>query len=183
VAVLDFYAQGVRQGIFSASLLNYTTYGDYWNSFVSAETNMVGVDSVSFLSRRTSVQNMGLGPIPTLGGARIAALDGWLWVLTTTDPDHQQQARAFLSWMMRISQQSAYTEVLGILPSQTRALRLWDDVGYAEFAQELLPGAQIISQAQRSSSAAVALQESFRAVLEGASVSVAADAALARLEG
>ena len=183
VTVLDYYAQGLRKGIFTPSLLTTMTYDDYWNDFVSADANMIGVDSVAYLSHKDSVQNVGLAPIPTLGETPISALDGWVWVLTTTDPDHQEQARAFLSWMMRVSQQSAYTEAFGILPSQTRALRLWDDEAYADFAQELLPDARMISQAQRSSSAAVALQESFHAVIEGSSAGAAADAALAKLLG
>jgi ABC-type glycerol-3-phosphate transport system substrate-binding protein len=104
-----------------------------------------------------------------------------MWVVTTNDPDRQRQALVFLSWMMRISQQSSYTEAFGILPSQQRALRLWNDEEYAQFAPTLIASAQIIPLAQRNSNAALALQASFADVLGGTTADTAADAALAML--
>ena len=133
------------------------------------------------MSHKNTIQNVGLAPIPTLGGTPITALDGWMWVVTTNDPDRQQQAFVFLSWMMRISQQSSYTEAFGVLPSQHRALRLWNDETYAEFAQTLIASAQIIPLAQRNNNASLALQTGLADVLGGASAETAADAALALL--
>jgi ABC-type glycerol-3-phosphate transport system substrate-binding protein len=120
VAVLNYYERGVEEGLFSPALLQYTRFDEYWNRFASAEANLIGVDSVTYLAHKNTVQNVGLAPIPTLGGNPITALDGWMWVVTTNDPDRQQQALVFLSWMMQISKQSSYTEAFGILPSQQR---------------------------------------------------------------
>lgn len=181
VAVLNYYERGVKKGLFSPALLQYTRFDDYWNRFAAAEANLIGVDSVTYLVRKTTVQNIGLASIPTLDGAPFTTLDGWMWVVTTNDPDRQQQALVFLSWMMRISQQSSYTEALGILPSQRRALRLWADETYAEFAQMLIASAQIIPLAQRNNNAALVLQSSLADVLNGMTANEAADAALAML--
>lgn len=181
VAVLGYYARGVEQGLFSPALLQYTGFDEYWNRFASGEANLIGVDSMTYLAHKTSVQNIGLAPIPTVGSTPITALDGWMWVVTTNDPDRQRQALVFLSWMMRISQQSSYTEAFGILPSQQRALRLWNDEEYAQFAQTLIASAQIIPLAQRNSNAALALQAGFADVLGGTTADTAADAALAML--
>jgi len=84
--------------------------------------------------------------------------------------------------MMRIGGQSLFTESFGVLPSQTRALRLWDDRGYADFAQDLLTTAVLVPESQRNSSAALALQEAIIAVLEGAAPDEAAEAVLVRFE-
>jgi ABC-type glycerol-3-phosphate transport system substrate-binding protein len=181
VAVLSYYARGVEQGLFNPSLLEYIHFDDYWNRFASGEVNLIGVDSMTYLAHKSSVQNIGLAPLPTLGSTPITALDGWMWVVTTNDPDRQQQALVFLSWMMRISQQSSFTEAFGILPSQRRALRLWNDEQYAQFAQDLIASTQIIPLAQRNNNAALALQSSFADVLSGTSAETAADAALAML--
>jgi ABC-type glycerol-3-phosphate transport system substrate-binding protein len=181
VAVLNYYARGVEEGLFDPALLQYTHFDEYWNRFASGEVNLIGVDSMSYLAHKSSVQNVGLAPIPTLGGTPITTLDGWMWVVTTNDPDRQQQALVFLSWMMRISQQSSYTEAFGILPSQQRALRLWNDEQYAQFAQNLIASAQIIPLAQRNNNAALALQTSLADVLGGTAADTAADAALAML--
>jgi hypothetical protein len=84
--------------------------------------------------------------------------------------------------MMRISQQSLFTEALGVLPSQQRALQLWDDQAYADFVQDLVPSAQVIPAAQRNNNAAAILQESIASVLGGTPPDVAADAALEKLK-
>jgi ABC-type glycerol-3-phosphate transport system substrate-binding protein len=181
VAVLHYYERGVENGLFSPALLQYTRFDEYWNHFASAEANLIGVDSATYLAHQTTVQNVGLAPIPTLGGLPITALDGWMWVVTTNDPDRQQQALVFLSWMMRISQQSSYTEAFGVLPSQHRALRLWNDEQYAEFAQMLIAAGQLIPLSQRNNNAALALQSGLADVLNGATADTAADAALAML--
>jgi ABC-type glycerol-3-phosphate transport system substrate-binding protein len=181
VAVLSYYARGVEQELFDPSLLQLTRFDEYWNRFASGDVNLIGVDSMTYLAHKSSVQNVGLAPIPTLGSTPITSLDGWMWVVTTNDPDRQQQALVFLSWMMRISQQSSYTEAFGILPSQQRALRLWNDEQYAQFAQNLVASAQIIPLAQRNNNAALALQTSFADVIGGTPADTAADAALAML--
>jgi ABC-type glycerol-3-phosphate transport system substrate-binding protein len=178
--VLTFYAQGVQAGLFSPVLLQYVRYDDYWNQFVTATSNLVAVDTLTFLGRRDSVPNARPVSIPTPDGTPITALDGWLWVVTTANPERHQRVSAFLAWMMRVGQHSLFTEAIGLLPSQTRALRLWDDREYAEFAQDLLATAILVPEAQRNNSASLALQEALVDVLEGAAPETAADNVLAR---
>jgi ABC-type glycerol-3-phosphate transport system substrate-binding protein len=177
-AVLAYYEQGVDQGIFSPALAEYTQYESYWNNFVSGDANLITLDSITYLTHKDSVANTGLAPIPTLAGAPISALDGWMWVLTTQDPDHQEQARAFLTWMMRVSQHSVFTEAFGILPSQQRALQLWDDEAYADFARQLIEVALLVPSGERANNAALALADSLLAVLNGVSADQAAGEAL-----
>lgn len=182
LTVLEYYEQAVALDIFDPALLDYAQFDVYWDAFEAGEANMIMVDTATYLKRREDVPNAGLAPIPTHDGSPLTALDGWMWVLTTQDPDHQRQARAFLSWMMRINQHSDFTETVGLLPSQVGALRLWDDVEYALFAQDLLAAAVIIPAAQRNNSAAVALQTGLVAVLNGTPARQAADQVLASLE-
>ncbi len=180
--VLEFYAQGVQIGLFGPALLQYVRYEDYWNRFVAAASNLVAVDTSTFLGRRDSVPNARPVSIPTPDGTPITALDGWMWVVATQDPERYQRVSAFLAWMMRVGQQSLFTEAFGMLPSQTRALRLWDDREYAQFAQDLLATAILVPEAQRNNNASLALQEALVAVLEGTAPDIAADNALARFE-
>ena len=182
LAVLAYYERAVALGIFGPALLEFTQFDVYWDAFEGAEANMVMVDTTTYLKRREDVPNVGLAPVPTHAGEPLTAMDGWMWVLTTQDPDHQRQARAFLSWMMRISQHSTFTETLGMLPSQLGALRLWDDSEYAVFAQDLLATAVIIPTAQRNNAAAAALENALADVLNGMPAEQAAEDALASLE-
>lgn len=179
--VLEYYAAGTARGIFGPRLLDYADIPDYWNSFVTAQANIASVNTLIYLTHQASVATAGLAAVPTLDGTPVTLLDGWMWVLTTQNPDHQQRALAFLSWMMRISQQSNFTEAYGILPSQVRALRLWDNGTYAEFAMNLLAARTIFSEERRNNTAASALQDAVAEVLRGTSPEMAADRALARV--
>ncbi|MBN1200920.1 MAG: extracellular solute-binding protein [Anaerolineae bacterium] len=183
LAVLTFYEQAVTAGVFDDSLLAYSAPEDYLNDFITGEANMIMLDSITYLRHKDEVQNVGLMPLPTQDGTPVSALDGWMWVLTTHDPDRQEQTRTFISWMMRASQQSIYTEALGILPSQLRALETWDDTVYASFAQDLIPRSYVIRNTERSNSAAIALQNSLANVLKGMSAEDATDTALEALTG
>ncbi len=180
--VLSYYAAGTAAGIFSPALLGYVRYDDYWNRFVTGETDLVGVDTTTFLRRHSSVPSALPVPLPTLNGAPITALDGWMWVVTTHNSEHRQRTNVFLAWVMRIGQQSVLSEAFDLLPTQTRALRLWENREYAEFAQNLLAAAVLVPEAQRTNSAALALQEAVSKVLQGAAPDDVAEALLARFE-
>jgi len=105
-----------------------------------------------------------------------------MWVLVTHDPDRQDRARAFFSWMMRASQQAALTEALHVIPSQARALELWQNQSYAQFAAELIPSGRIIATELRSGAASL-LQEALADVLRGLAPVQAADEAITSVTG
>src|SRR5690606_39748453 len=121
-------------------------------------------DSSYYLAHQDEVENEAVGTIPTQNGDSVSALNGWMWVLVTHDPDRQDRARAFFSWMMRASQQAALTEALHVIPSQARALELWQNQSYAQFAAELIPSGRIIATELRSGAASL-LQEALADVL------------------
>ena len=179
--VLEFYAEGEAAGIFTPALLDYTQPQDYWNVFVTGEAHLVTVDTRTYLSQQASVQSVAPSIIPTANGTSLTVVDGWMWVVTTPNPDHQRQALAFLSWMMRVSHQSAFSEAFGVLPSQLRALRLWENQAYADFAQQLITTAVVFPEARRNNVAAVALQNAVLDVIKGVPPQTALDEALASL--
>jgi ABC-type glycerol-3-phosphate transport system substrate-binding protein len=181
LALLDYYAQGVATDVFDPAVLDYATLNDYWNTFVTGDAHMITVNSRAYLSLKSSVQNVGLVPLPTATGVPLTMLDGWMWVVTTHNPDRQQRALAFLAWMMRVGQQSAFTEAFGVVPSQGRAIRLWNDEVYADFVQMLVETAVVFPEERRNNAAAAALQAAVAAVLKGASPEVAATDALSSL--
>ena len=181
LTVLAYYEAGVAEGLFPATLLEATDVASYWPDFANAATNMLNLDAFTYLQNKDLVQNVGLAALPTAAGQPLTLLDGWVWVMTTQDPDHQNQALAFVSWMMRVNPQSLLTEAMGVLPSQRRALRLWDNETYVDFAQELIASGRVIPSAQRGGPAAAALQAGFAAVLQGSPAEQAAESALAQL--
>ena len=183
LAVYSYYEQGVTLGIFGPEMMTFAQSDDYWDRFETGAASLAFVNSTTYLRRRASVPNTAPASIPTLSGTAITTPESWIWVLTTSDPDRQNQARAFLSWMMRVSQQSAFSETYGYLPTAQRALQLWDDQSYASFAQSLLTNMVQVPDSQRSNSAAAALQAGFTAVMDGTPAETAADEALQLLTG
>ncbi len=180
--LLEFYAEGEAAGVFSPALLDYAQPQDYWNIFVTGEAHLIAVDTQTYLSHKDTVQSVAPSITPTVDGTSLTVIDGWMWVVTTPNPDHQRQALAFLSWMMRVSHQSAFSEAFGVLPSQVRALRLWEDQAYANFAQELITTAVVFPEARRNNVAAMALQNAVADVIKGVPPQTALDEALASLE-
>jgi len=182
LSLLQYYATGVTQEIFGPELLDYTQSTSYWADFVAGEAELIHVDSSYYLAHQDEVENEAVGTIPTQNGDSVSALNGWMWVLVTHDPDRQDRARAFFSWMMRASQQAALTEALHVIPSQARALELWQNQSYAQFAAELIPSGRIIATELRSGAASL-LQEALADVLRGLAPVQAADEAITSVTG
>jgi ABC-type glycerol-3-phosphate transport system substrate-binding protein len=177
--VLTFYAEGVDAGIFSDNLLDFSRPPDYWLTLPQEENSLALLTSDLYL--RETQRDLRVYPLPNPDGTSFILLDGWVWGLTTTDPNQQAGALAWLEWMMRIENQGEFTERLGVLPSGRSALRVGS---YTEYAAEIEPWfAQgvVLPLEARNNPAAEELQKAFAAVLNGTSAEAAARAALAAL--
>jgi ABC-type glycerol-3-phosphate transport system substrate-binding protein len=163
--VLEFYEQAVAEGLVDATVLDYISPASYWEDFVNGEQSLVQVDSSTYLASRAQIPNAVPAALPTADGEPLTALDGWLWVLTTADPDRQHQAIAFLDWMMRAENQAAFTQAMGIVPSQRTALRLWDESRYSVLVETLLDAQPVLIEANTAVTAA--LQAALTSVLTG----------------
>ncbi|KAB2903847.1 MAG: extracellular solute-binding protein [Anaerolineae bacterium] len=181
LTVLTFYEAGVQQQIFSPEILSYDLPSDYWSRFAQGEAPLALVSSTDFLQRQSSLQNIAAAPIPTEGGTSLTLLDGWMWVLTTGDPDQKNGALEFLKWMMRADQQAEFSESIGILPSLAPALRIWSNDAYTRQITAWLPESIVLPVDQRNNPAAVQLQAAFVAVLNGVSADEAVETALKNL--
>lgn len=179
--VLRFYEEGVAKQIFSLDILNYDLPTDYWSRFEQGGSALAVVSSTDYLQRNS--QNITVAPIPTNDGKPLTTVDGWMWALTTGNPEHQDAALEFLRWMMRADQQAEYTEALGVLPSLTPALRIWSNSAYTEQIAAWLPQSLIFPLGQRNNQAAVQLQAAFVAVMNGTPAEEAIEEALNNLAG
>jgi ABC-type glycerol-3-phosphate transport system substrate-binding protein len=179
VEVLRFYEKAVASKLIGASP-TYSNLTQYWPLFISGKANLVQIDSSTYLSQRARLSNVAILPIPA--EKVITPLDGWMWVITTSDPDKQKRALDVLTWLMRGDQQGQFTHEIGVLPSRRSALQVWGDDDYAAFAlsllgQPALPPSDLLPTVVTS-----ALQKAFEDVLNGRKTAdVATDDALATL--
>ncbi len=182
LAVLGFYEQAVADELVGAEVLEYTSVTDYWDDFLGGALSLALVDSTTYLNSHSLIPNAIAAPILTDDAAPYTLLSGWLWVITTADPDRQAAAIDLLDWLMREEHQFELTHALGWLPSQPGALQMWPQDAYNTLAGELLTSDHLLLESSRSP-AATALQTALEAVLRGEQTAAdAAAAALAALE-
>lgn len=175
-AVLAFYEAAVADELLAEEALAYQSTLDYWADFLSGELGLAVIDSNTYLGSLGQVPNVSVAPIWTSEDSTpLTTLDGWLWAITTTDPDRQAQAAVFLDWIMQADRQASLAQNLGRLSS-----RPWDDDVYSQLVRELLDSEQLIVADEINAALASTLQNALLAVLNGeASASEAAAAAVA----
>lgn len=183
LSTFEFYEAAVAQGLISAEVLNYTRTQDYRALLESGTRSTSAVVSAQlYLQLVAQNPNLQFMPIPTESGAPITSLEGWIWVVTSTDPNQREHIGNFLEWMMDANRQSEYMRVLNLLPSQRTAARLLYGEAYDEFAAMLIPSAVIPSSDAITGNTARAIQGGLASVLSGErSATEATQAVLAQL--
>jgi ABC-type glycerol-3-phosphate transport system substrate-binding protein len=166
-STLHFYEQASAEGIVSPDVLEYASSDDYQQMLVDGTPAAGVVTSTTYLQLVDDGVTLGVGPIPTETGAPVTLLDGWMWVLTTSDADRQTRALEFLYWMQDAERQQQYTDVLHMLPSQRTAMRQLDDSQYADFVSELMSNAILPLTESESGAATRAMQNALASVLTG----------------
>jgi ABC-type glycerol-3-phosphate transport system substrate-binding protein len=116
-------------------------------------------------------------PIPTEDGDPATILDGWLWVITTSDPERQTAALRLLNWMLLPEREAAYHSAIALLPAN-RAAQRQIAPEYAAFVDTLLQNALLPLPEYTDSTVARALQNAYASVISGQSTANDAVAAV-----
>ncbi|MFP4321282.1 MAG: ABC transporter substrate-binding protein [Anaerolineales bacterium] len=178
--VLGFYESALALGVFNIDMLNYSVPADYLAQLVLDETPLMVTTARAQIQQR-SPAHYGMAPLPTTNGEPLVILDGWLWALTTTDPEQQRGALAFVEYVLGIEAHADNSMAFGTVPSRERALRIWFDDAYAEQLLTWLDTSLIIPTEQRNNAAATQIQAAFEAVLSGTTASEATESVLSAL--
>jgi ABC-type glycerol-3-phosphate transport system substrate-binding protein len=180
--VLQFYQQGVGIQIVGPQLLEYSELAHYWPLVIGNKANIANIDSTTFLAQRAKLPDLVPIPIPLPNSAALTPLDGWMWVLTTANPERQSRALDLMAWLLRTDVQAQFTLEMGVLPSQRSALQAWNNDAYAPFARTLLQQPIVPPPDTVPLSVSSALQKAFEGVLSGRQTAeAAADQAVSQL--
>lgn len=166
-SVLEFYQQAVEQGVVNASVLTYAKSEDYVGGLVDNSVTAAVVSSSQYLDLSARGLSLQSAPIPLATEAPSSIANGWMWVMVTRNPEHQELAVRFLNWMFDAGRQSAYTRAINMLPSERGAMRLWEDNAYREFAVGLLNNARLPLPKDLGSNVLRVMQTAFAAVVGG----------------
>jgi ABC-type glycerol-3-phosphate transport system substrate-binding protein len=178
--ILRFYEQAVAAELIPAAVLEYDHPEGYPNPLDAATAAVV--TSSMYLQMTGEGAALSPGYVPTETGLPITVLDGWLWVITSTNSEAQAAALRFLSWMLAPERQLAYHRAIQMLPALQVAQRQLD-ADYAAAVQAMLANAVVISAERLDSRTARALQSAFVSVISGQQTAAAALAEFSAQEG
>lgn len=169
LTVFGFYEQLAAQGRISPDVIGYSRALDY-RSIIN-EPGFGGgavVNAQLYLDLVANGAQFDRVPILTPDGSANSILNGWVWVVTTSDPNRQRLAAALVAWMMDANRQAAYTAELNLLPSQRSAMRRQLGEDFDQFISELVSTGIIAQQPQPfSGTVARAIQTAFNDVITG----------------
>ena len=163
--VLRVHEQAVREGIVSATVLEYDNADSFVGDFVNGMSSLAHVNASTYLRRSAEMPNTDIALVPAHDGPSVTVTTGWSWAMVTTDPDRQALALELLEWLMRPENLGAFSRASRVLPAQRTALQIWDDERYSAFAEAMLDDAVPRPASGARLTTARALQEALRNVL------------------
>ncbi|MCB9453541.1 MAG: extracellular solute-binding protein [Anaerolineaceae bacterium] len=166
-STLTFYEQAVAAELLTPSLLDYTVSTDFSDGLSNGTIPAAVINASQYLVLRETLPNLQVAPVPTASEGFTTLVDGWMWVMVTSNADQQTASARFINWMLDAERQGHFTEIVHLIPSQRDAvLRRWEATPYAEFVNNLMDRAAI-PLAGGGGVAARAMQTAFAAVLQG----------------
>lgn len=134
-----FFDDAVQAEVIDPSVLAYTTHQDYLPTLITGDLSAGVITSTAYLDALEQGAALTYGAIPTETATTSTVLDGWMWVLTTPQPNAQAAALDWIAFMADASRQATYTQIIGLIPASRSALDGWgSDPAYANFTEGLL---------------------------------------------
>jgi ABC-type glycerol-3-phosphate transport system substrate-binding protein len=169
--VLSYYEKSIQAEMVSPSLLDYSSPVQYWSQFMMGKVALVQVDSTTFLAQRaggmpnTGPSAVGVSPLPLPSENLLTMLDGWTWVITTTDADRKARAMDVIAWFMNADRLGSLAQKMDVLPARRSALKTWTGDSYVPFVEPLLERNAAPLPDSVNPTIATALQDAFENVL------------------
>lgn len=166
--ILEFYESATDDTLLDGLVMNYTSYQDYAATFINGEVDKAVVSSTTYLRQVADDSDLKIAPIPTASGSPATLLDGWSWVIVTSDPQQQALAMDYILWMMTPQRQAAFARTVTMLPSQQNAIELGiaNDVDARPYL-EMLSNAVIPITESQGGALARAMQNALSQVVTG----------------
>lgn len=190
-AVLQFYRDGLSQGVFPATSLKYHTTDECWQDYLEGEASMALVSAHRYLADTRAgpdreeprpgrtmdtqsaagqkLQNSGAAAIPAIGGPATSISRGWALAVVTPDSARQSLAAAYIAQWLQPETNATWNHAVSYLPTRQSALATWDPAdSYTGLARQLLQTAHPRPALANYSQVAEALQKAVEQVLSGA---------------
>jgi ABC-type glycerol-3-phosphate transport system substrate-binding protein len=123
-AILDYYRQGVEEGIIPADVLTIGDPSEIWSSYVSAQVGIAHVNSHRFLSDRDVLSSTEFGTIPTRDGTSLTITRGRALAVVARDPNRRAVAANLIEWLMAADNNAAWNRATSYLPTRYASFEL-----------------------------------------------------------
>lgn len=143
--VLDFYHQGVTQGVINSNVLQATSTEELWPTYLKSGAGLAQISVRQYLTDRASLKNTSFAPLPVqkMGNTPVPISHGWVLVLITQDIARQRAALRLIEWLLASGNNAAWNSLNHSIPTRDTAYKqLAGDDPYWVFLTEQLNNAQ-----------------------------------------
>jgi maltose-binding protein MalE len=166
--VLAYYERARELNLIDETMLNFVSSNDYVRSFTSGDLRAGVMNSTLFLTELANETPLQASPIPSDVTDTPTLMNGWVWVVTAKNADHQAIAFNFIDWMMDNTRQADYAQLVNMLPSQRGSLNslpLSNEL--LTLFDNLLTNAVLMPSDNNTGAVARAIQSAFTGVISG----------------
>jgi ABC-type glycerol-3-phosphate transport system substrate-binding protein len=122
---LSQFNRGATRRVILRESANLATVGDAWQMLVDSEANIVQHEASSYLSNRQSRPESEPARVPGFDSALRPFVNGWVWAITTPDPDRQRIASDLLASIASGPNIGEWSAAAGQLPARRSAYNQW----------------------------------------------------------
>lgn len=143
--ILEFYQQGLENGVIDPSILESSNVEELWPAYL-AGAGIVHTSVRQYLSGRESLNNSTFAAIPVQRekDTPVAITRGWVLVLVTADVSRQNEALSLIEWFLSPRNNATWNSINLSIPSRDSAFQqLAGDDPYWDFLAEQLNTARL----------------------------------------
>jgi ABC-type glycerol-3-phosphate transport system substrate-binding protein len=122
-AVFEFFAAAQEKEVFPFWLSQYQTTEQSWQAFSEGRVPLV----VAWTSRAFDNRNIDIStaPLPTPQGEPLALIKGWVWAVSTPDPDRADLVAELAEFLTTPEFIAQWTAAAGLIPPRHSSLSAW----------------------------------------------------------
>jgi multiple sugar transport system substrate-binding protein len=122
-------------------LTQYETDDQSWEAYEQMQADL----AITWISRYLALLSADLeaAPVPTFDGNLFTLADGWVWALTTNDPERQLLAAQLAEFLTTSEYLAAWSEAAGLIPPRPSALAAWGNPVQKALLEQIAPSAQM----------------------------------------
>jgi len=180
--VLKDFKRGVDLGVFPYWLTPYETAGETWQAYREQRSDLLITWVSTYLAELPP--DSAMQPLPSPGEASPSLATGWVWALSSPQPDRQEAAARLAEFLVDPVFLAAWTEAAGYMPTRPTALAAWQSQELQTLLSPILLSAQTLPSYDLLSSIGPVLKDAtLQVIKDGADPVQTAEKAASRLQG